>query len=180
MYNPGKAEAGITLIDLMLALAVAAVLMSIALPSLRDLQQRQRIVSAANELVAHINLARQHAVLKREISVMCPSLDAETCSGGNRWEHGWIVFRDPDRNGAPDVSSDVLRVGSVVDDLLIDSAGRTRIRYMPSGAASGTNLTIKLCDTGVPDQSRAVVVSNPGRPRVGELPDHLSCPRAAN
>lgn len=180
MHNPRKAEAGITLIELMLALAVAAVLMSIALPSLRDLQQRQRIVSAANELVAHINLARQHAVLKREIAVMCPSLDAETCSGGNRWEHGWIVFRDPDRNGAPDVSADVLRVGSVVDDLLIDSAGRTRIRYMPSGAASGTNLTIKLCDPGFPDQSRAVVVSNPGRPRVGELPDHLSCPQTAN
>ena len=180
MHNPGKAEAGFTLIEILLALAVAAVLMSIALPPLRDLLQRQRIVSAANELVANINLARQHAVLKREIAVMCPSLDAASCTGGNRWEHGWIVFRDPDRNGAPDLSTDVLRVGSVVENLLIDSAGRTRIRYMPSGAASGTNLTIKLCDTGFPDQSRAVVVSNPGRPRVGELPAHLSCPRAGD
>lgn len=170
-------DAGFTLIELMLALAVAAVLMSVALPSMRDLQQRQRIVAAANELVAHINLARQHAVLKREVAVMCPSLDGSTCTGGNRWENGWIVFRDPDRNGAPDGPGDVLRVGSGMENLLIDSAGRTRVRYIPTGAASGTNLTIKLCDTLMPDLARAVVVSNPGRPRVGDLPGHLSCPQ---
>lgn len=173
-----ESKAGFTLTELMLALTLAAVLMSLALPSMRDLQQRQRIVAASNELVAHINLARQHAVLKREIAVMCPSLDGATCTGGNRWERGWIVFRDPDGNRAPDGPGDVLRVGSGRENLLIDSAGRTRIRYMPSGAASGTNLTIKLCDTGSPDQSRAVIVSNPGRPRVGDLPGHLSCPRA--
>lgn len=174
-----RSNCGFTLIELMLTLAVAAVLMSLALPSMNNLQQRQRIVSAANELVAHINLARQHAVLKREIAVMCPSLDGATCTGGNRWEHGWIVFRDPDRNRAPDRPDDVLRVASGMPKLLIDSAGRTRIRYMPSGAASGTNLTIKLCDTAFPDQSRAVIVSNPGRPRVDDLPSHLSCPQAS-
>lgn len=173
-----KSNSGFTIIELILALAVAAVLMSVALPSMRDLQQRQRIVSAANELVAHINLARQHAVLKREIAVMCPSFDGATCTGDNRWEHGWIVFRDPDRNRAPDRPGDVLRVASGMPALLIDSAGRTRIRYMPSGAASGTNLTIKLCDTSFPDQSRAVIVSNPGRPRVADLPNHLNCPQS--
>ena len=171
-------NSGFTLTELMLAVAVAAILMSLAVPSMRDLQQRQRIVSAANELVAHINLARQHAVLKRENAVMCPSLDGSQCSGSNRWEHGWIVFRDPDRNHAPDRPADILRVGPGMNNLLIDSAGRTRIRYMPSGAASGTNLTIKLCDTMRPDQTRAVIVSNPGRPRVGDLPRHLECPRA--
>ena len=171
-------NSGFTLIELMLALSVAAVLFSLALPSMHNLQQRQRIVSTANDLVAHINLARLHAVTRREIAVVCPSLDSATCTGANRWEDGWIVFRDPDRNGEPDQPGDVLRVGSGMENLLIDSAGRTRIRYQPSGTAGGTNLTIKLCDTTNPDQSRAVIVSNPGRPRVDDLPDHLSCPGA--
>ncbi len=171
-------NSGFTLIELMLAIAVAAVLFSLALPSMHNLQQRQRIVSTANDLVAHINLARLHAVTRREIAVVCPSLDGATCTGANRWEDGWIVFRDPDRNGEPDQPGDLLRVGSGMQNLLIDSAGRTRIRYQPSGTAGGTNLTIKLCDTSDPDLSRAVIVSNPGRPRVDDLPAHLTCPGA--
>jgi len=169
-------NSGFTLIELILAITVAAVLLSIALPSMFEFQQRQRIVAAANELVAHINLTRRHAVLQREIAVMCPSPDGSSCSGENRWDRGWIVFRDPDRNGAPDQAEDLLRTGNALEGLLIDSAGRTRIRYKPSGSAAGTNLTIKLCDTAHPDQSRAVIVSNPGRPRVDDLPSHLSCP----
>jgi len=178
MLNQRRSNSGFTLIELMLALAVAAVLFSVALPSMHGLQQRQRIVSAANDLVAHINQARLHAVTRREIAVVCPSLDGAGCTGHNRWDDGWIVFRDPDRNGEPDQPGDVLRVGSGMQNLVIDSAGRTRIRYQPSGTAGGTNLTIKLCDTSDPDRSRAVIVSNPGRPRVADLPDHLSCPQA--
>jgi len=173
-----KPNAGFTLIELMLALSVAAVLFSLAAPSLHNLLQRQRITATANELVAHINQARLHAVTRREIAVICPSLDRATCTGSNRWEGGWIVFRDPDRDGRPNRAGDVLRIGSGMENLLIDSAGRTRIRYQPSGAASGTNLTIKLCDTRTPDQSRAVIVSNPGRPRVADVPRHLGCPAA--
>jgi Tfp pilus assembly protein FimT len=66
-------------------------------------------------------------------------------------------------------------VAARLERLYADSAGRTRIRYQPTGFAPGTNLTIKLCDPAS-DQARAVIVSNPGRPRVDSLPDHLACP----
>lgn len=169
---------GLTLMEMMLAVSIAAVLMSIAMPSLHDLLQRQRISAAANELVAGLNLARQNAVFQREITVMCPTADGTSCSGGNRWHRGWIVFRDPDRNRAADAPSDILRAGSGVEGLIMDSAGRTLVRYRPSGFATGTNLTIKLCDPDNPSNARAVVVSNPGRPRTGDLPAHLSCPES--
>lgn len=169
-------QSGLTLIELMIALAVAAIVASVTLPAMRELQQRQRIDATAHDLVAHINQARINAVMQREITIVCPSLDGRECSGGNRWEHGWIVFRDPDRNRRPDTGNDLLRVGNGARELLIDSAGRTRIRYQPTGTAGGTNLTIKLCDPGDPERSRAVIVSNPGRPRVDDLPGHLSCP----
>lgn len=169
---------GFTLVEMMLAVAVLAILLGLAVPSLRDLQQRNRIAGAANELVAHINLARLHAVTRREITVMCPGTAASGCSGDNRWHRGWVVFRDPDRNGTPENERDVLRVGPRFDGLWADSAGRTRIRYQPSGASPGTNQTIKLCDPGS-DRSRAVIISNPGRPRVAALPDHLACPETS-
>ena len=167
---------GFTLIEMMLALAVAAVIASLALPSLDRFADRNRIESTANDLVAHINLARLEAVMHRRLVVVCPSTDGLRCSGGNQWHHGWIVFRDDDRNDIADHASDLLRVGPARNHLWMDSAGRTRIRYQPDGSAGGSNLSIKLCDREHADLARAVIVSNPGRPRVAALPGHLSCP----
>ncbi len=169
-------HSGFTLIELLLCLSVLAILLSLAAPSMQDFQQRQRIVSTANELVAHINITRMHAVSSHELTIMCPSSNGQTCSGGNRWELGWVIFRDPDRSGTPERAEDILRVGHGIKGLVIDSAGRTRLRYQPDGTAGGSNQTIKVCDRLNPDQSRAVIISNPGRPRVDELPDRLNCP----
>lgn len=174
-HNPQSAHRGFTLIELMLALALAAVIGSLAAPAMSDFAARQRIDAAANELTAHINLARLQAVTHAERVVLCPSSDGAECTGMNRWDVGWIVFRDRDNNGRPDASDDLLRVGAALQRLAVDSAGRIRIRYQPDGTAGGSNLTIKLCDPDRPEIARAVIISNPGRPRVADLPAHLSC-----
>jgi type IV fimbrial biogenesis protein FimT len=174
--NPRKNDRGFTLIELMLALAVAAVLASLAAPAMSEFMARQRIDAAAHDITAHINLARLQAVTHAERVVLCPSADGAECTGMNRWDVGWIVFRDGDGNHRPDRESDLLRVGAALERLEVDSAGRIRIRYQPDGTAGGSNLTIKLCDPERPEIARAVIVSNPGRPRVADLPGHLSCP----
>lgn len=169
---------GFTLIELLAALALAAMLVGFAVPALTGLLQSNRIAHAANTLVGHLNLGRLHAVTHRELVLICPSADGLSCSDSNRWESGWIVFRDPDRNGRIDAPSDLLRFGNSIEGLVIDSAGRTRVRYQPDGTAGGTNLTLKLCDPLDPAIGRAVIVSNTGRPRVDDVPNHLTCPAA--
>lgn len=165
-----------TLIELIAAIALLAILTGLAVPAFTDLAQKQRLDATANELVAHLNLARLHAVTRREVTLMCPSSDGIGCNDRNRWENGWIVFRDPDRNRRIDAESDLLRVGNPMKGILIDSAGRFRVRYQPDGSAGGSNLTLKICDRVRPERARAVIVSNPGRPRVDDLPRHLRCP----
>ncbi|NKI34829.1 prepilin-type N-terminal cleavage/methylation domain-containing protein [Wenzhouxiangella sp. XN79A] len=171
-----KSTQAFTLIELMAALALLAILTGLAVPAFTQLTQKQRIDSTANELVAHLNLARLHAVTRREITLMCPSDDRIRCSDGNRWDAGWIVFRDPDRNRRIDAESDLLRVGNPARGVTVDSAGRFQVRYRPDGTAGGSNLTLKICDRVDPERARAVIVSNPGRPRVAALPRHLRCP----
>jgi len=167
---------GFTLIELMLAISIAAIVLALAVPSLGSLQQRNRNAAAANELLAHLNVARIHAITQQEITIACPAESTRACAGHNRWHAGWIVFRDPDRDGRPNDSEDLLRVGPGLEGLWADSAGRTLVRYRPSGTAYGTNQTIKLCDPSGSTEPRAVIVSNPGRPRVADLPGHLACP----
>jgi len=177
-HSPRMRQRGLTVIELMLTLSVIAVVASLAVPSFSDLIQRQRIVAAANQLVAGINLTRQRAVMDNAITRICPSVSGLDCDAGNRWDRGWIIFRDPNNQRRPESPELVLHVGAPLDELHSDSAGRTGIRYLPSGFATGTNLTIKLCDPHNPDNARAVIVSNSGRARVADLPDHLSCPGA--
>lgn len=167
---------GVTVIELMATLALIAVLFLVVVPSMSDLIHEQRLVTAANRLLADINYARNQAVTGPGITVVCPSADGGSCSGDSRWDTGWIVFRDPENSGQPDDPEAVLRVTEGLDRIRAYSGGRNRVRFQVDGSARGTNLTIRLCDPSGRDRHRAVIVSNPGRVRVEQRPGAAGCP----
>jgi type IV fimbrial biogenesis protein FimT len=157
---------GMSLIELMITLSIAAVLLSIAAPSLGSLIQENRITAMSNTLVSHLQYARHEAVFRRSHVAACPGDMATGCTGDNRWDQGFIVFIDDNRSGQPNHEDDILRVVGPDDRMLMHSAGRTRVRFQPHGGAFGTNLTIRVCDQSRRATPRAVIVSNPGRVRV--------------
>lgn len=81
-----RRSAGLTLIELMVALAMLAVLASLALPSLGGAAQRARLKSAAEQLAADLGEAR-HAAAQRGLPV---HLAAQT---GEHW--CWAVATAP-------------------------------------------------------------------------------------
>ncbi|MEE4295998.1 MAG: GspH/FimT family pseudopilin [Wenzhouxiangella sp.] len=161
-----KHQSGLTVIELIFVLAIVAILATIGLPAMASFVSESRLTAKTNLTMAHLQFARQAAVTHRANVVACPSDDHTTCSGGNRWDQGWVIFIDRDNNRQADSPSDVLRVVAPEQDLLLHSAGRHRVRFQPSGAAYGTNLTIRVCDARSQAEARAIVVSNPGRVRV--------------
>ena len=94
------AEAGFTLIELMVTLAIAAVLAMLAAPSIRDFIVRSQMTNLGNEFNASILKARNEAVNRNTCVTVCMSSSAANASpacttSGNDWQAGWIVFLNP-------------------------------------------------------------------------------------
>lgn len=166
---------GFTLIEMLIAIAVLAVILTTAAPALGRFVEQQRLTTTANQLVAHLQFARGQAITHNKLVAACPSNDGLSCTGGNRWEDGWIVYLDPHKSGQPADPEDVLRVVQGNPELVMHSGGRYRVRFKGSGVAYGTNLTIRVCTPGNPEAARAVIVSNPGRVRATRDVDPAEC-----
>jgi type IV fimbrial biogenesis protein FimT len=170
---------GFTLIELMVTLAVMAVLLGIGVPSFQRLQQSTRTSTAFHLLTTTLALARLSAVKSNAPVSVCPSRDGRHCRGDTVWDDGWIVFADPSRAKQPASAEAILqrfdRVGPGI--ALRSTAGRTLVRFHPSGMAHGSNLSVRLCSTKDSTHLGSVIVNNAGRPR-SERHDGTPCPFA--
>lgn len=78
---------GFTLIELMVTIAIAAVLMTVAVPSFVEFQRNARLSDAVSNFMAAANTARANA-MKQGVNTY---LVART---GTSWSSGWQVFAD--------------------------------------------------------------------------------------
>lgn len=83
----GRKQAGFTLIELMVTIAVLAVIVTLAVPSFQDTINSNRLTSAANETSAVLQGARMEAVRLNKAIVVCPTnvpdSGAATCAANN-------------------------------------------------------------------------------------------------
>lgn len=165
---------GFTLIELMITLAVAAILLGLTAPSFNDLIKDSRLTTQINGLSASINLARSESI-KRSLTVTICKSDNGTACGGN-WNEGWIVFEDINGDGAVDTGDTIIRVNSALTSgNTLVFPGKNRITYQSDGFAIGYNSTFKLCDDRGYTRAKGLVVSNSGRVRTADSSDLTSC-----
>lgn len=126
--NAVRGNAGFTLAELLVTLAVAAILMAVALPSFSALLAAQRLRAAANDLFAAVDLARSQAMARGSRITLAP-LDAD----GGDWARGWVVFADTNGNVRPDTGEEII----VRHEALADGIA---VRYAFSATAGGATL----------------------------------------
>src|SRR5690606_14778958 len=76
---------GFTVIELIITVAVLAILIAVATPSFRELSLNNRTTSATNNLLADLALARNEAVKTARPAFV---------SARGTWSEGWIVWVD--------------------------------------------------------------------------------------
>jgi type IV fimbrial biogenesis protein FimT len=167
--NPRRACRGLTLVELLVALAVLAVLLGLAAPSFGRIAAGQRASAAVNTLVASFQQARMRALARAGHVGLCPSSDGLACSGGLDWHRGWLGWDDLDGDRRLDPDEPVHARHEALPEgvAATSSVGRPRLHYGPDGSADGSNLTLTVCLAQAPGLGRVVVVNNAGRPRTG-------------
>jgi type IV fimbrial biogenesis protein FimT len=165
MMNPK--QHGMTLVELMVTLAVAAILVSAALPSLSDMAANNRLSALNNQLVSSLNYARSEAVKRRYDVALCVRNSAGTaCNASGGFESGWIIFTDCNGDGAVTATNVCDLDGNgvnesaevILQDNLPNADGVTissfhassprLIRYRPNGTVIN-NGTLTLSRAGV-------------------------------
>lgn len=152
---------GFTLMELMVTVAVLAILASLAAPSFTAVINNNRLATQANDLVASLQLARMEAVRRNESVAVCRSADGATCAGTAGAWTGWLTVLT--RN------NEILRAGTARAPVQISSAAHT-ITFRADGLARNgaggllnTSLTACVETTHPAENQRVVSVASGSR-----------------
>jgi len=163
-----KHSHGFTLIELMVTIAILAIVLTIGVPSFQTVIQNNRLVSQYNDTLTSITTARSEAIKNGTTITMCGSTNSTACNTTS-WELGWIVFTDSDADRVVDAGVDtLLRVGYPFNGnntlRTVSFANAGFIQYSSTGLMVGSNTgTFKVCDPRGAAFARAVNINAVGR-----------------
>jgi len=176
-------RSGFTLIELMVTLSVAAILMAIAIPNIRNFLSNNRLSSGVNDLLHSIQVARTEAIKRQQGSVVVcgttdPAAGTAALSCTYNTFRGWFVFQDLNSNWQRDAGEPVLETHTLIDASVTvkPDANGDIVSFSASGFANPAGAkvptaTLVMCDvrgvTAVGNNStgRALFITATGRAR---------------
>ena len=162
---------GFTLIELMVTIAVVALLAAVAAPAMVTLMNSNRLSSTAGELTAALQLARAEAVRRSAPVTLCGSADGLACTNGANWAN-WIIAGQNNQ----DAAIEVVRSGTLPNGLQI-SGPAAGIRFNSAGLiAAQQNLTVCIPTDEPADNQRVITVLVSGAVLGGRNNGGGACP----
>ncbi len=172
---------GFTLLELMITVAVLALVTTLAIPVFDQMYQTNRVRGVRDDLFRSLNYARSEAITRNQQVSVCPKRPNRLDCRGNvnntrNWNEGWLVWADGNDDGAFQ-TDELLRMVDAIDDYAkIRTSGTfndTSLDFQPDGSADNT--TFSVCAKGHRVRLQ-VVVSRTGRVRNGtEDFDDIDC-----
>ena len=135
---PYKNESGFTIIELMITVAIGAVLLGVALPGYQDLVKNNCMTATTNSLIANLQLARSEAIKRNQ--------NIRVVANVSGWGLGWTI-QSPVNMVIRDVSL------TCSQTTLTESGGSTTLTYKPSGFFDSPS-TFTVCDDRTAETGR--------------------------
>ncbi len=177
---------GFTLIELVVTVAMAAIVLTVGVPSFKEMTRNNRMTTAANLLVGAANLARSEAIKRGISATLCKRNSAgNDCDSSATWNDGWIVFADQDGDGNFEDDGDatlcepgedcLLRRSPPLASSLSLTLPRDRITFSAAGYARELkdDTTFTLCDDRTGNVGKNIVLTKTGRIHINT---GVSCP----
>lgn len=154
---------GFTLVELIITLAVLAILVAIGLPSFERALSDTRMRGQVSDFASAVRTARLLAVQRARPTAMAPL--------GDDWSSGWQVFTDGNRNGTQDTGEvSVLKVASdqIAHGFKFDGDS-TPFTFEPNGArGAGSAAAVTVCATDTETPAQVISVSVTGNTEVAK------------
>ena len=142
-------QTGLTMIELMIVVTIAAILAGLAIPSFNDLINNTRLTSTMSQLTSDLNHARSEAIKRNRRVLVCVRGTDTACGAGTSWQNGWLVCYDEDQDGTCDVATaanpNPIVVHQAINARLTLTALAASVYFNPSGtqgAGGATTLTL--------------------------------------
>jgi type IV fimbrial biogenesis protein FimT len=132
-------QAGLTLIELMVVIAMVAIVLAIGIPEYQNFTRSNTLLAELHTLKGDIALARSEAATTGSNVVICPSTNPTSanpsCSGNNEWNTGWIILAASSANSCTAGTGTPFKIQEAL-------ASKNTVVFSPSGT---TATTTSLC-----------------------------------
>lgn len=170
---------GFTIIELLVAVSIVALLVSLALPNFSEAIQNNRLATKANDLMLGLKVARQTAISRGLVTFICHSnntdTDKPTCGGGtdSDWNTGFIVYTAPirtltpaNRDYAPDTDSLIQQISlSQSKNIEVKQTNAEKYISFTSGGLlfDSDAIEMQICDDRTDENGHLIRVSLSGK-----------------
>lgn len=166
-----RRNAGFTLLELFICLAVIALLLGMGVPAFRDLIRNQQLAAASSDFLSALHLARSEALKRGRRITLCKSPDGTHCAAEDGWDQGWMLFVDRNSDGSRQDGEEIIAVreglngmagitGNLPVQRYISYVSRGLSRTVGGALQMGT---VTVCREG---RARKIILSATGRPRL--------------
>jgi type IV fimbrial biogenesis protein FimT len=154
---------GFTLVELLVTLAVASILLTVGVPSMRDMIRNNQLTATTNLFVSSLNIARSEAIKQgRNANVCVSDTPVQNSCSGTDWGLGWLVWVDINQNGVLDYPAEVIRTVQPLPGSVEFTSVQNSFQIDPQGTVDNPNATLDVCDDRTAETGRQLRVMATG------------------